>query len=250
MDIFTLIINIIPSKVNSILLKRSNFAGSVSPIRGLLLLLFLFLISGLQGQLNIKIGYGGAYTKAQQTNNIISSYNQKMDGQLNQEVRAMHWLHGIDMGARYRRGNVAAEISWESLGNVIKATELNGNNAIEKQVYFRLNHLSFGSELIFDFLGMGSTLDLSTYKIETELNGSSENKTQAKERPLTSKFYLAFYVKGSEYLTFAIKPYYRVQWNKSLEMSGLSNYLGGTSEGKYEKFNHFGINICFYNGLQ
>ena len=107
MDIFTLIINIIPSKVNSILLKRSNFAGSVSPIRGLLLLLFLFLISGLQGQLNIKIGYGGAYTKAQQTNNIISSYNQKMDGQLNQEVRAMHWLHGIDMGARYRRGNTA-----------------------------------------------------------------------------------------------------------------------------------------------
>lgn len=215
-----------------------------------LVIVLLTLPFFLKAQFNIKIGYDGAYAPAPGINQSIEAYNNSSFSILNEPVSAFHWLHGLNMGVRYKYHFLATELSWESLGNSITAIEVDGNNATEKTVYFRMNHLALNQELIFGSLGVGVSAELGLYKMETDLSGTSAKKILSEARPFGSKIYLSFNLKGSDILSFSIKPYYRILWNNGLDTTGLNQYWDNELEGSNELLHHFGIHLCFYNGPQ
>jgi len=212
--------------------------------------LLLIISHGATSQIQIKIGYDGAYAGAEGINSVLDSYGILKESILNKPISPVHWFHGVNMGARYRYGPMATEFSWESLGNVTTAVEVNGNNATEKQLFFRLNHLSLSQEILVGPAGLGASIDFGDYRIETELNGTSQKRIRARNKAYTSKFFLAFYLRGSEWMSIALKPYYRVHWTKHLDLGDVEEYLGLEPSGTLGEFSHFGISLSFYNGKQ
>ena len=199
-------------------------------------------------QINLKIAYDGAWSAAPRVNEILDQYNTVNASVLNEPVAGIHWMHGIDMGIRYHLGPSAIDLSWESLGNTTTAVELSGDSGTEKTLYFRLNHLSLANEFLMGPIGMGASLDLGFYRMESRLSGTSARRKLASGTPLASRFFVSLYIRGSDTLRFVIRPYYRYQWTDALPVSGLSEYLTGQTDSGKEKFHHFGLSFCFYNG--
>lgn len=227
------------------------FGGSANRNTWLLMaVLFCLNYYGLNAQFNLKIAYDGAYVQAPLTNEVIRRYNDLKGGSLNEPAREMHWMHGINMGARYKWAGLATDLSWESLGTAISAVEINGDAGSEKVLYFRLNHISWSSEWINGPLGIGASLDLGFYRMQSSLSGTSARRKLAAENPISSKLFLSFYIRGSDVLSFVIRPYYRVQWNNALPVGALSEYLTGSGDPGQEKMHQFGLSFCFYNGPQ
>jgi hypothetical protein len=204
----------------------------------------------LQAQLNLKIGYDGAFAAAPAVNNSIAAYNQSATNVLNEAIPKFHWLHGLNMGVRYKKRFLSTEIAWESLGNRITAVEVDGTNASEKTIYFRLNHLAFNQELSFGFAGIGASAEWGFYTIETDLSGTSQKKTLSAHQPFSSKIFLSFNFKGSDLLSFSVKPYYRLMWTRGLNTQNLNALWQNGLQGEEMSLDHFGIHLCFYNGPQ
>jgi len=69
---------------------------------GIALLWGVILVPNVSiSQVNIKIGYAGAYVLAPETNQLIDQYNVTNQSVLNEQMPTLHWMHGIDMGLRY-----------------------------------------------------------------------------------------------------------------------------------------------------
>lgn len=204
----------------------------------------------LRAQVNLKIGYDGVFAPAPAVNNSITAYNHSAASILNESIPEFHWLHGLNMGLRYKYRFASTEIAWESLGNRITAVEVDGTNASEKTVYFRLNHLAINQELIFGYIGIGASAEWGFYDIETDLSGTSQKKTLSDSQPFSSKIFLSFNFGGSDLLGFSIKPYYRMYWTKGLSTTNLNGLWQNGLDGELISLHHFGIHFCFYNGPQ
>lgn len=216
-----------------------------------LLVQFLILSPGLlHAQLNLKIGYDGVYAPAPALNRSITAYNKSAVDVLNESIPEFHYLHGLNMGLRYKYGLLSTEIAWESLGNRITAVEVDGSNATEKTVYFRLNHLAINQEISFGLIGLGTSAEWGFYHLETDLSGTSQKKSLSKSQPFSSKFFLSFNIKGSDILSFSIKPYYRIYWTDALSTANLNTLWQNELSGELLSLHHFGIHFCFYNGPQ
>jgi len=215
-----------------------------------ILIFIVCFVSSNYAQFNIKIGYDGAYAPAMITNESIQEYNQTYSNILNEAVPEFHWLHGLNMGVRYKRNYLSSELSWESLANTISSIEINGNNATEKKLYYRLNNLAYNQELIFGIIGIGVSAEYGFYRISSDLSGTSEKRILAETNPFSSKLFLSINLKGSDILSFSIKPYYRIQWNNELDMNDVNDYFDIDANNSLENMSHFGIHISFYNGPQ
>jgi hypothetical protein len=232
------------SKIN---IPAAHFA---TPILILVMGLILFHGQRATAQLNFKIGYDGAYSPAPQMNHAVRAYNLEHGDVLNRTIPPFHWLHGLNVGVRYRINYLASEISWESLGNRIEAVEINGSNAEERTVYTRLNNLTYSQELLMGNVGLGISAAYGFYAIGADLEGSSQKRNIGESRPFSTKFYLTFSLRASDILSIAIKPYYRYHWSGAMDTGKLNNYWSTGLSGELEPFHHFGIHFCFYNGPQ
>lgn len=212
----------------------------------------LFFIPGpsLHSQFNIKIGYDVAYSDAPVFNETVSTYNQAYGNVLNQPLNDVHFLHGLNIGLRYKTRYTASEISWESLGNSVNPVEIYGDNAEEKTVYLQLNHLAYSQELVFGSFGLGISAAYGFYNLEADLQGTSKKRNLSQTHPFSTKFYLTFEIKASEILSFAIKPFYRYVWHDGMQLNGVQEYWEIDTSTNRELFHQLGIHLCFYNGPQ
>lgn len=223
---------------------------------GYITLVIAFILASIlpqtaNSQLNIKIGYAGAYAFAPNNNELIQLYNTQNQTILNEKMPSFHWLHGIDMGLRYSLNPVNLEISWESKGNTLTSVELTGQTTSEKNLYFRLNSLVLGAELQSGKMGFGATIERGFTKIESDLEGTSKRNLLASSNPMSSKFFFSIHIPGTELMSFVIRPYFSFQWNDALELNGVADYLTiSQTSGFEEKFRQIGLSFCFLNGKQ
>lgn len=202
-------------------------------------------------QVNIKIGYAGAYALTPETNQLISQYNTANQAILNTPMSLLHWMHGIEMGLRYNWQALNFEMSWESKGNTISSVEVNDNNIREKSLYFRLNSLVLGSEIQLGKVGLGATVEQGYFKIDSDLLGTSKRDRLTYEYPLSSKVFVSIHLPGTDYMSFVIRPYYGFQWTRALDLEPVADFLAISSiPGIKEKFGQIGISFCFFNGVQ
>lgn len=220
------------------------------------IILITFLLASLNpgstfSQVNIKIGYAGAYMIAPNMNHLIGQYNSINQTILNEKMDELRWSHGIDMGLRYAWNVINFELSWESKGNTLSAIEILNEAATEKNLYLRLNNLALGTEIQAGKLGVGATIEQAFVKLQTDLSGTSKRNLLATTRVLNSKIFLSLHIPGTDILSFVFRPYYAFQWHGSLSLDSAQNYLGVPgSTGLSEKFGQIGISLSFYNGKQ
>ncbi len=217
----------------------------------LITIIILFFTIHLSAQLNSEVGYSGAYLKADLTNTIINRYNSSNN--MLTEMKDVNYVGGFHFGLMYRIGILKIGGSWEGLSakRVGIEGELNANFAIEKKLYFYFNSLSGNIEFLYRNFGIGGTADKNIYKLKTIINGTTSKIPVIEEGFNSSKLYLIFYLRGSDKIGIAFKPYVRVPW-RALSIEKMADYLNvqQNSAFKSEKFMQFGVTFVLLNGSQ
>ncbi len=216
----------------------------------------------MQGQINIKVGYAGAFTKAPVLNKIVDDFNANFlktqtQGRLDDPLDQFRSLHGLEVGLRYRMKSVGFEVSWQSVNDKsdVVATLSNKSNFQDKW-YLSLTEFSFGIENYFGRLGYGAALSYRTARLKTDISGAPRKKrTVTDVSGFGSKLYLIFQFPG-EKVGIAFKPFIQVPL-KSLDISNFDQELNSQLDNTWvatrpqeERFFMYGISIVLYNGRQ
>jgi len=83
----------------------------------MILLYFIMLMSQISiAQLNIKVGYAGGLVQAPELDKVVDDFNAKFKavnpaGRLDDELDRFTSVHGLEIGLRYRTGNLGGIIS-------------------------------------------------------------------------------------------------------------------------------------------
>ncbi|MGB4958482.1 MAG: hypothetical protein WBO36_03345 [Saprospiraceae bacterium] len=227
-----------------------------------LLISLIFIPVVLFGQVNIKVGYIGGFTKAPVLNEVVSDFGKRFltnhpTGKMDDALDQFRSLHGLEIGLRYKLSNVGFELSWHNMSDKsdVFATLTDKTNFSDKW-YLSLTQYSFGIENYFGHLGYGASLGYRTARMKTEISGAPRKKrTVTNESGYSSKFYLIFQF-PSEKVGIAFKPYVEVPL-KNIDISSFDQELNDQLYPSYraitpqeERFFLYGISIVLYNGRQ
>lgn len=220
-------------------------------------LLFLFLPMLSHGQLNIKIGYGMAYTSGNGYNDLLDEFNTENDYRIEQKLSSLHILHGVELGIRYGFDQYGLEFAWESHGSdgLAVGEDLDGS-LYEKEMFYGFNTISLGLERYFGNKGIGMSGGIRKGSFKGSINGSDVKKTFVSDSQYVIKAYWMLNFKGGDIIGLSLRPYISVPLNS----------LDFQSEGSYPVHDHLGIapsnvhskarlpmvgvSILFYNGWQ
>ena len=211
----------------------------------------LFLSAELTAQLNGEAGYTVAYVKADKTNALIDYYNANGTNKLT-DMKSLHILDGFNIGATYRMGLWKTGIFWESLSSTLSSVEgdIDQNTGLERKLYFYMNSLSGVIEFQYNSIGFGTSVDYNYFSIKTSISGTESKIPLHKENFYSSKIYMIFYMRGSDNLGIAFKPYVRMPWSES-SVDAVRDFLQiDKSFNTTEKFIQFGITFTLLNGPQ
>lgn len=227
-----------------------------------LLISLIFIPVVLFGQVNIKVGYIGGFTKAPVLNEVVSDFGKRFltnhpTGKMDDALDQFRSLHGLEIGLRYKLSNVGFELSWHNMSDKsdVFATLTDKTNFSDKW-YLSLTQYSFGIENYFGHLGYGASLGYRTVRMKTDITGAPRKKrTVTNESGYSSKFYLIFQF-PSEKIGIAFKPYVEVPL-KNIDISSFDQELNDQLYPSYraitpqeERFFLYGISIVLYNGRQ
>ncbi len=213
-------------------------------------LFILFFITLTNAQINTEVGYTGAYIPAKLTNKIFDRYN---NNNLLMKIKPLNYTGGFNAGISYRFGPLKTGIFWDGLSASRSGIEgsLDNNQALEKNLFFYFNSFSGSIEISAKHLGIGAKIDYNDFKVKTKISGATSKIPIIKDNYYSSKFYLVFYLRGTDRFGLALKPYIRVPWEK-VSVMNLADFL---SIQQNDAFNHenliqFGLTIDIINGIQ
>lgn len=220
-----------------------------------LLIIILSTVSqGLNAQINIKVGYSIGFLQSKVSDEILKEFNTRNDW-LGNEGEFGNWrsIHGLSMGLLYRSRIFGIEISYNNKLNKIEARGNDPllNSRFEGDIQFKVNSLSAAYELyIGETLGIGASLDWTTFKASYEINNDNNVDQLIKQDGLSSHFYGIINLSGNEIISLAIKPFIQVPW-VDWDFTNLDRALnpnGSSIQNHEERVINFGFSIIFYNG--
>lgn len=226
------------------------------------LVICIALYFSAAGQVNLKVGYAGGFTKAPVLNAVVSKFNTDFvsnnpSGRLDDALNDFRSLHGLEIGVRYRINRVGFEVSWNSMSD---KSDIFGTMAdkstFQDKWFLSLTEFSTGIENYFGHFGYGASLGYRTARLKTDIPGAPRKKRSVThESGLASKFYLIFQFPGDK-VGIAFKPYVQVPL-KNLDISSFDQELNVQIDNSYmavkpqeERFFLYGISIVLYNGRQ
>ena len=223
-------------------------------MRKILKFCFLFILMSifyvnLVGQANLKIGYNPAIGNFSTINSILNQY-QPANSELQKSFGSLHFVHGIQLGVRYRLGASALELGWDNLSRDRNALTYNPNSESfsERSYGFSINSFSLGFDSYFGNIGFGSALLQSKLNINRQINSNDLNLVSESQWAL--RLQLNWIIQKSSHVSVAIKPYYQftlAPYDLELFAADLdvSSPLGFS-----ENTGFFGLSFVFYNGKQ
>lgn len=220
--------------------------------KSLLILLFvgfMFQQSQLIAQVNIKIGYNIGFPQLPVSDQLLSAYQPEGE-ELVQSFGGTGFMHGIQLGVRYRWENVAVELGWENMSRDRTALSYEANSDLftDRQYNYSISGLTIGLDNYFGNLGIGSSLHYQKLGINRVVGNNNLNI--AAERNLALRLSLLWQVQKSEFVSFYIKPYYQFSFD-GYDLTALANDLSVTvADLMRESPEVFGIALVFYNGRQ
>lgn len=204
--------------------------------------IFLYGPSSLCSQLNLSTGYFGAFETPSAINEILHEHNATRPD-YSDSFSSIHYLHGIQIGLRYKAGKMAIEGRWlygqkrriaSSADFRNKVNFILSGPGIELQQYIGPVVLSSSLEYI----------NLIT-KPEFEEPDFAERSAVG---AWNSRFSLGIYHAGEKGFSWALKPYFSVSWG-NYALDTFAEALGLENTGSRSlSFEHFGLNVLLYNG--
>ena len=214
-----------------------------------LLVLFMFVnIVQILGQVNIKIGYNVSFPDLSVTESILSQY-QPDNFEVVEPFGSLGFMHGIQLGIRYKWSNVAAEVGWENLSRerTALAYQSSSDSFSDRTYNFSLNGFSAGLDNYFGNFGIGSTLLNQRLNIDRSIGNNDLNLV--KERAWNLRLHFIVQIQQSSLVSLMIKPYYQFALG-DYNMQALADDVGSNISNNAETPNIFGISLVFYNGKQ
>ena len=213
------------------------------------MLLSLVSLVTLEGQANIKIGYNLGLPELPINDEILSSYNPP-DSEVIESFGSIGFMHGIQLGVRYRWGNLAAEFGWESISRDRTALSYRSStdSFSDRQYNYALSGLSIGLDNYIGKFGIGSTLLYQKLKIDRSIGNN--NLGIINERQLGLRMQFIWQIQEGEFVSLMIKPYYQFSIGK-YNLDPLARDVDVNSGSEFmENPKIFGISLIFYNGRQ
>ncbi len=195
-------------------------------------------LSIAHSQINIKVGYTGGWSSLSTTNDLFSQYNDAHPD-IEDGFGRIHFLHGLELGARYKIG------VWGFDGGV---SYISGRTAatgdIESKWTVDVTNYHLGIENYFGMFGYGANIGYQRLRYKKYESGNKS--TIANPYQWVSKVYLIFEGEG-ESTSISIRPYISIPWAQ-YDISAVGKTLLDSDASFSENSMIFGISILFVNG--
>lgn len=210
------------------------------------------------GQLNIKVGYITGRTEAPGYNDIVDHFNSNIESVyiLDDALDPLRWMHGLELGVRYKIRNVGFELSWSGLQKRADVfASLNNVNRLQSRLFTGLTEYSLSAENYYGFFGYGASIGYRYLTIKTDVPGSRRRRSELLgEDGWAGKLYLIFSLPGDN-VALAFKPYIQFPLTE-YAMDGFENGINDKFDFPQrdfvepERFFMYGISVVLYNGRQ
>lgn len=213
-----------------------------------LFILCLIFGTSLAGQVNVKIGYNIGIPTLSNVDQLFSEFNPA--GEVVDPFGDLKFLHGIQLGVRYKLGNTAFEFGWESMNRdrTALAYQAATDNFRTTEYNVSLGGFTLGMDSYFGRYGIGSTLLFQKLGVDRIIGNN--DLSLVNDRQLGLRLQFIWQVQNSEMVSLMIKPYYQFALG-DYDVGRLASDLGlPTDINVLESPRMFGLSLVFYNGRQ
>ena len=210
----------------------------------LLLAFFGFFSSPADAQVNLKTGYNFSILSDEGIDRIIADYNQTQP--FSSPFGKLHWLHGFEVGLRFKADLHAFEITYQSSYQTLKAIGVSTNQEYTDKLRFGIHAFALGYQAANRFIGLGADLQYQFYRTKFT-PGQTPDVFKNTQNMLAVKMYLMLTLQGQKGVDMALQPYYVLPF-QNYNLDPLAAYLHVEPSSSSERWNRFGITLLFYNG--
>lgn len=217
-------------------------------INAVLLFAILFLLgfsTGVKAQPNLKAGYNFSVVLPKSLNQVIETFNASQSYE--RSFKKVEWLHGFELGARFKADIHSFELSYQSAyqAHTAATQPLPGESSETDRLNVAVNSFAGGYQVAGDLVGAGIDLQYQHYKTRMRLTGEDEFKVN--QNMWGMKFYMMFTLEGSGYIDIALQPYFVLPFD-TYNTDPLSQYLNQEAGPPGKKWTRIGLSVVFYNG--
>ncbi len=217
-------------------------------IKAWLTVLLIFVTSWIvHAQFNVKIAYNPIFGSFNGINAVQNAYLPDI-GEIQNGFGDVTFMHGIQIGVRYRVGTFGAELGWESLSADREALALNLNTEVftVREYDYDLRTWSLALDQYFNPVGFGAAITRTNFSA-SRVRGNN-NIPLVDESKWGLRFQLNLIVQESSRISLILRPYYQYyfsDYNIEPLAADLNNAAAST-----ESLSFFGLSLVFYNGRQ
>lgn len=199
----------------------------------------------VDAQVNLKAGYNFSWLPDPGTDELIGLFR---DAGYTSTFKSLNWLHGFELGARYKADMHILELSYQGGYRSLRATgsfPADGGDFTDK-LKFAVHGACFAYIVSGDVFGLGTELQHQWYKTTADLNDPAQSFSHV--QPMWAySFFMTITLSGNDRIDMMIKPYYILP-DKRYDTGPLRAFNGTDIGIQRKKWTRLGISIIFYNG--
>ncbi len=216
--------------------------------RALLICLMTFHFAA-QGQFNIVIGYKPGITDFGVNNALLENYRPQ-EGTLEKPFAPLRFIHGIELGMRFKTSNWGFETGWENMSRDRDALTFmsSSESFLAREYQYSLSSFRFGVDNYFGQFSVGSSLLSRKLSVKRRIGDNDLNVIG--DRKWGLQFHMQWIVQRGDVVSLAIKPYYQTGLD-AVDLEPLAHDLGVVLSGESpysDLMSVWGISFVFYNG--
>ncbi len=200
----------------------------------------------VSGQINVKVGYVPAFGSFEAVSSILRDFNDSNSNIIEAPFNELNFMHGINVGLRYKVGALGFEFDWTSLNRDRDVLlYFDQSNSFSNMLYkFGINSFSFGIDAYIGRFGAGASLHSQKLNINREIG--SNNLKLVSETNLALDFHLNITLQRSNVVSVIVKPFYRFSL-KDYNLNAFSQDLIDLDAFSSD-ITFYGLSLVFYNG--
>ncbi len=179
-------------------------------------IIFMLNTWTIRAQINAYVGY--AYSQNNDgkiLNNIIDRYNTR-NPTLLQPMSSLKFLHGVDLGIRYRIPSVSFEFDWINKFNQISdRVKASDNTEYKNVIYYKSQSFCLGTEFFYDWFGIGASIDWNHLIIKKEKSSDRIKEEWISQNGLSNHIFLNFEFNMNDVMAMSIRPYVQLPLYKN-----------------------------------
>ena len=216
--------------------------------------LIAFDTPSVSAQINAFVGYAYSQNKGEKVfNQIIGRYNARNPTIL-QPMTTLNFLHGVDLGIRYRFPAVSIEFDWFNKFNQVNDRVRNADNTeFKNTLYYKSQSYCLGVEFYHEWFGGGASLDWNNLIVKKEKSNDKVKETWLQEGGFSNHIFLNFELKMNDVMSLSIRPYVQLPLYKNdfyvIEQKLNPDIAASMDKNAYiQKVVNWGVKFLFVNG--